>query len=209
MGARKASIIMILGIVLVLGSYFFLDKPIALFVKNRLMLGFAPSLFAANIPDFLFFLVCAVTGIAWAAYLYDERKGIYNVHRRFFLLIAHSVPLSFLVKIILKFLIGRIDTRIWIYNPGLAEFHWFRGVNGYTGFPSGHMAVFTVLAVAVATYYPRSRPACTVILLVLATALIATNHHFLSDVIAGVCLGWLVHLAARDLVAVLWKAWEP
>ncbi len=209
MGVRKASIIMILGAVLVFSSYFFLDKPIALFVKNRLMFGLAPSLFAANIPDFLFSLVCIVTSIAWAAYLYDERKGIYNIHRRFFLLIAHSVPLSFLVKIILKFLVGRIDTRIWIYNPGLAEFHWFRGLDGYTGFPSGHMAVFTVLAVAAANHYPRSRPACAVLLLVLATALIATNHHFLSDVIAGGCLGWLVHLAARDLVSVLWKAREP
>jgi hypothetical protein len=183
----------ILVVLLVVCSYYFLDKGIAVYVKRVLISNARFSFFSADIPDFLFPVVCAIAGIAWAAYIYHVHKGIYNKHARFFLLIASAVPLSFFMKSILKLVVGRIDARFWLRHPTVKEFHWFHGVGHYSGFPSGHMAVFSVLVIALWRYYPRYRPAYFGFLSALALALIAMDYHFLSDIIAGVYLGLLVH----------------
>ena len=65
------------------------------------------------------------------------------------------------------------------------------------GFPSGHMAVFTTLAVACWLFFPKVRAACLAGIAALGVALIATGQHFLSDLIAGGYIGWVV-LAGTD-----------
>lgn len=183
----------ILAGLLVVGSYYFLDKEIALFVKRVLASNARFSIFSADLPDLLFPTVCAIAGVAWAAYYYYARKGVYNKHTRFFLLIASAVPAAFFLKSILKLVVGRIDTRFWLRHPDIKEFHWFHGVGHYNGFPSGHMAVFSILGIALWRFYPRYRPAYGGFLALLALTLIATNYHFLGDVIAGAYLGLLVY----------------
>ncbi len=71
----------------------------------------------AHIPDFLFPLVCIITGIAWIAYLYLAHKGIHNTHARFFQLVAISVSLTFFLESTLKYAVGGINTRFWLHHP--------------------------------------------------------------------------------------------
>ncbi len=78
-------------------------------------------------------------------------------------------------------------------TPASKEFRWLHGAGTYNGFPSGHMAVFTVLVIALCRFYPQYRSAFLGFLSVLALALIATDYHFRSDIIGGVYLGWIVH----------------
>ena len=178
---------------LVVGSYYFLDKKIALFVNRVLISNARLSFFSKEVPDLLFPRVGAIAGIGWTAYYYHVRKGIYDKHARFFLLIASAVPLAFFLKSILKLAVGRTTTRFWLRHPNVREFHWFHGVGHYNGFPSGHMAVFSVLVIALWRFYPRYRLAYGGFLSVLALALIATDYHFLSDIIAGAYLGLLIY----------------
>jgi PAP2 superfamily len=64
------------------------------------------------------------------------------------------------------------------------------------------MAVFSVVVFALWLYYPRYRLSTGVFLLGLALALISTDYHFVSDMIAGVYLGWVVHYCTlRDLTS--------
>ncbi len=179
-------------VLLVVCSHYFLDKGIALYVK-RVLNDARLSHLSADIPDFLFAIVCATTGIAGTAYFYHVHKSIYNKTARFFLLIACAVPLSFFLKSILKFAVGRVTARFWLGHQGVREFNWFHGVGHYSGFPSGHMAVFSVLVIALWRFYPRYRPVYFGFLSVLALALLATDYHFLSDIIAGAYLGLLVY----------------
>ena len=183
----------LLVILLIICSYFFLDKEIAVFVRKTLMAEARLDIFSANIPDLLFPIVCAITGIAWTAYFYFAHKGIIDTRSRFFQLVAFTVPFAFFLKSILKYVIGRINTRFWLLHPGFQDFHVFHGNKSYSGFPSGHMAVFTALIIALWRFYPRYRPAYAGFLSVLALALIVTDYHFLSDVIAGAYLGLIVH----------------
>jgi membrane-associated phospholipid phosphatase len=200
MNAKKNISSFLLVVLLVVGSYYFLDARIALFVKKIWTSNAHLSIFSANIPDFLFPMVCVVTGIAWAAYLFLVHKGIYNIHTRFFLLVASTVPFAFILKSMLKFLFGRINTRFWLFHLRSEHFHWFQGKGNYSSFPSGHMAVFTALAAALWYFYPHYRFAYTGFLSTLALALLLTNYHFLSDIIAGAYLGLFVHYITLQVI---------
>jgi membrane-associated phospholipid phosphatase len=183
----------LLIILLVLSSYYFIDTAIALSIAKIWTSSARLAIFSVNIPDFLFPLVCLITGFAWIAYFYLTRKGIYNKHAQFFLLVAITIPFTFFVKSVLKHLFGRINTRFWLRHPNVTEFHWFQGGGNYYGFPSGHMAVFAALIFSLWKYYPAHRPAYFVFLSALALALIVTNYHFISDIIAGAYLGFIIH----------------
>jgi membrane-associated phospholipid phosphatase len=190
---KKVIISFPLVVLCIVLSISLLDKNTALLVKKMLMSSNRFSFFSMDIPDFLFVLVCLITVTAWVAFFYFTRKGIYNVHTRFFQLVAITVPVTNLVKATLKYAFGRINTRFWLQHPGAREFHWFHGSAAYSGFPSGHMAVFTVLVIALSIFYPRYKTLYGLFLALLAFALIATNYHFISDIIAGAYVGVIVH----------------
>jgi membrane-associated phospholipid phosphatase len=193
MNFKKNIVSFLLAALLIIFSYLFLDARFSLFVRTTFKLNAHLHIFFANIPDVLLPVVCAITVLAWTAYFTLSHKGIYSNHTRFVLLVANSIPLTFILELILKHVVGRINTRYWLLHPTAREFHWFQGYGNYAGFPSGHMAVFTALVIALWTYYPRYRFAYFIFLSVLALALLATNYHFLSDIIAGAYLGMVVH----------------
>ncbi|HEX9261267.1 MAG TPA: phosphatase PAP2 family protein, partial [Candidatus Bathyarchaeia archaeon] len=193
MNVKKVGISFLLVVLLVLCSYFFLDARTALFVKRVWMSHSRLTVLSVHIPNLLFPIVCLITGISWTAYFYLTHKGIYNTHARFFQLVAITIPLTYFLKSTLKHTVGRIDTRFWLRHPGFKEFHWFHGGGNYTSFPSGHMAVFMALVIALQRFYPRYHYAYFGFLSVLALALIMTNYHFISDIIAGAYLGFLVN----------------
>lgn len=178
--------------VAILVSCLFLDRPIALLVRQVAVHNRALS---HNLPDLLLLAVLVVTVLLWGCYRYRYHRGIDDTLTRFFRLAAWTVPLAYVLKLILKPLFGRVNTRYWLDNQAEPDFLWFRGGPWHNGFPSGHMAVFTAFMVSVWLFYPRLRPVCLVLMIVLGGALITTNYHFLSDVLAGALLGVLVNMA--------------
>ncbi len=193
MNLKKNIVVFLLLTLLVFCSYYFIDKNIALFIAKIWTSSARLAIFSANIPDFLFPLVCLITAFAWTAYFYLARKGMHNKHTYFFLLVANTIPLTYFLKAALKYLFGRINARFWLRHPHFTEFHWFHGIGNYAGFPSGHMAVFTALALALWKFYPAHRSMYLGFLGTLALALTVTNYHFISDIIAGAYLGFIIH----------------
>jgi PAP2 superfamily len=193
MNWKKTGTNFLLVVAVIAVSYAVLDRRVALLIKNLWLFSTRFSFFSTDIPDFLPLLVVITTVTAWIAFFYLTRKHIYNTHTRFFQLIAITVPLVNVVKMIVKFAFGRINTRFWLQHPHAKEFHWFHGSANFCGFPSGHMAVFTVLIIALSIFYPRYQVFYFTCLILLALALILTNYHFLSDIIAGAYVGLIVH----------------
>ncbi len=175
----------------------FLDRKIALAVQH--LLHFNPFLQDAtrDIPDLLLQLVCVASLAMWIAYFYLVRRNERSVHVQFLKLAATSVPFSYILKSLLQTFFGRINTRVWLQNSTSTDIRWFTGLENNGGFPSGHMTVFTAFFVAVWFYYPAYRPISALALSALAMALILTNYHFMSDVIAGFYVGLLVTLVTR------------
>jgi len=170
----------------------FVDLPVALFVKNNLYANARWSKLTSNLPDFLLMVVLLTTLAAFSIYLVRSKKGIYDEMTCFARLVTWAAPASFATKHFLKFVFGRYNTRRWVHDPTLYGFYWFQRRAGCDGFPSGHMVVVVTLLAALWRFYPRSRPFCLVAGTLLALALVATNYHYVSDVIAGAYLGVLI-----------------
>ncbi len=176
----------------------FLDRRIALSVRHLMHLNPLFSDVTKDIPDLLLQLVCVASVGMWGAYYYLVRRKGRNIHTQFLKLAATSVPFAYLLKSLLQSFFGRINTRVWLQNSSSADIPWFTGLENNGGFPSGHMTVFTAFFMAVWFYYPAYRSISALALSMLAIALILTNYHFMSDVIAGFYVGLLVTLVTRS-----------
>jgi len=175
----------------------FLDERVALWFDHLLRSDLRLSRYTSRIPDLLLPVVLVLSGTMWAVYLRRVRSGNRDDKNRFFLLSGTALPVAYVAKSILKYLFGRMNTRVWLENPVDRSLHWFHGGGEYSSFPSGHAAVFTTLAAACWLFFPKYRATCLAAIAGLGIVLIATDYHFLSDVLAGGYLGVLV-LAVTD-----------
>lgn len=197
---RHPLLILSLGIMLaILGCIRFLDETIAVEVMRILASHRTLHSATANVPDTLLYLVCISTASMWLAYFYLSRRQGSGQLLLFLRLAATAVPVSYPIKAFFQFAFGRTNTRLWLLKGMPLRFDWFHG-SGIGCFPSGHMAVFAAFGAAVWYVYPRYRRFVVTGLTLLATALIATDYHFLSDVIAGTYLGFLVTGVIRYLL---------
>ena len=178
----------------------FLDIPVALYVRDHLYANSKWSRLTSEIPDLLLMVVLLTTFAACSIYLVRTKKGIYDAATRFAKLLAWVAPVSYLAKVALKFMFGRVNTRQWLNEPDLYGFYWFQGRANCQGFPSGHMIVVVTILAVVWRFSPKSRPFCLVTACLLGIALMATNYHFLSDVIAGAYVGMLIEAITCRMV---------
>lgn len=170
-------------------SYLFIDQRVALWVQRYVFSIGLLRKYASNIPDLLLLFVLTVAGSCWALYGFFAARHRYDRHRSFALLCGVSLPLAFLMKMGLQYVFGRYPPRFWLSQPGLAGLHWFQSWSIPHAFPSGHMTVITAFAVMLYYFYPRYRAVYLTGLVGLGVALVMTNYHFVSDVIAGAYVG--------------------
>lgn len=200
----KFALITVATLVLVILSILYLDQPVALFAYHnhplRIVIHFllgtlkGSSSTNTDIPDFLAPMTLVITIVSWIVYWARALRGDFDQHTYFFKMVGTALPFAYLAKIVTKFTFGRILTRIWVSNPTLgSNFHWFNGGGNYNGFPSGHMAVLVPLFIALWHFYPRLKLLWGAAVGCLAIALVLTDYHFVSDVIAGSYLGLLVY----------------
>jgi membrane-associated phospholipid phosphatase len=195
----------LLAAILVVFSSEFLDARIALGFDRLLRSDPLLAHYTSHIPDLLLPSVLVLSGAMWAMYLRRVRRGSRDEKARFFLLSGTAMPVAFVAKLMLKYLFGRMNTRAWLENPKDLSFHWFHGGGQYSSFPSGHMAVFATLAVACWLFFPKYRVACLAVMIALGFAVVATDYHYLSDVIAGGYLGLVVFVGTDRGLELLGK----
>jgi membrane-associated phospholipid phosphatase len=169
----------------------YLDRQVSIFIQNSLYRNRDWSSLTSDLPDLLLLFVVITSLAAYLGHHYLNRRQTLHTSQ-LLRLIALSLPVAYLFKSALKFAFGRVETRVWLQSPQLYEFRWLAGENGFNGFPSGHMLVFTTLFAAIARYHAGYRPFCYGLLAALALALVATNYHFVSDVLCGTYTGFLL-----------------
>jgi membrane-associated phospholipid phosphatase len=172
----------------------YLDVPLAHFVRDYLYANAHWSRTTSDLPDLLSFVVLISMAGSFAIYLGRSRHAIYDRLTLFAREVLWVAPSSYLAKALLKIVFGRSNTRCWLRDPSIYGFHWFQMKEHCEGFPSGHMIVITALLAVLWRFYPGSRILVTVTGVLLGLALIATNYHFLSDVLAGAYLGVLLEI---------------
>jgi membrane-associated phospholipid phosphatase len=182
-------------------SYVFVDRPVALFFYRLALTHDELKQYTENIPDLLGPVVLGLTACAWVAYLWRSVQGARDRHAGFFRLSGTCIPAAFAAKTLLKTLFGRTGVKEWLTGSAPDTFHWLHGGGAFDAFPSGHMTVFSALATALWLYYPEFRGWWVAAIGLLAAALIATDYHFVSDVLAGAYLGVLVCLSIHRAYA--------
>ena len=190
----------LLAFVLTLFCVLLIDVPVALFVKNYFYSNSRWSTLTSNLPDLLSVVVLVATSAGLWMYLVRSRRGIYDHLTSLAKLITWSAPASYVTKHFLKYVFGRCNTRRWAIEPAEYGFYWFQRRPMCDGFPSGHMVVMVTLLAALWRFYPRTRPYCLAAAVLLAVALVVTNYHFVSDVVAGAYLGVAVEAIAFHLL---------
>jgi hypothetical protein len=180
-------------------AFYHLDKPLALMLSHGLVfkqhysyvVAIIPheNLTAIEIPDLLFLFVTVTSLAAWISTFFikaAKRLRLFLYHY------ACLVPLAYFIKVCLKNLFARPSPRSWLTHHVSYGFHWGTISDIYNAFPSGHMLVFTLIAVLVQQYFSKLALWTWTFIAMLAVALICTNYHFLSDIIVGSFCGyWL------------------
>jgi len=197
-----ALIMVVLAVVI---SYFWLDRPIALFVHSQL---------PKNSRALLEPVTYISNPLIWVATITFIALGIRGLTGRLLskmqtaiLLCSVSLIIAETIKGQLKFVFGRTWPETWHHNnvsfinDGTYGFHWFRGGETYQSFPSGHMAAICAIATVLWIYFPRLRPIYLIVTLAVLVGLVGTNFHFLSDVIAGAFVGASTGLMVTILFA--------
>ncbi len=195
---KKAVFSLVATLVLVVVSIYVLDLPLAAWFAER-QWSYSLRAAAVKMPE-LSSIVVTLASLGWIAYLFLVSQNTSRSTRSFCLITAITLPLSFGVKVVLKWVFGRTETLNWLTQSHPDSFHWFAGKAGYLSFPSGHMLVLTPLILALWHFYPRYRVYYGIVWCCLGAALTATSEHFLSDVLAGAYFGSIIYLATSRAI---------
>ena len=190
---RNFAIATVLTIVAVALSIAFLDRPWATFAHETTrpleLLTWATRFNWILQPAMI--LVAAVTGI--------YAVGVRRINRftALWLLTAVVYLTNRAVKDDLQWMFGRTWPEPWAGGPshigdGSYYFDPFNGDEAFEAFPSGTTASICAFVAVAWFWYPRGRVVYALPVLTVAAALLLANFHFLSDVIAGIYLGFSI-----------------
>ncbi len=192
------TVLSIITLIITIVSIRYLDAGIAQKVMHFLLSFRALHKVTRNVPDFLPHLVALGTLLMWILYFYRSYKKKNDIETQFLRLAATALPFAYLLKSFFKYMFGRTNPRSWLLKKEPLEFHWFNQM--WSGsFPSGHMTVFAAFGAAIIFYYPQYSRLVIIFLILLGIALIGTDYHFLSDVIAGTYLGIVITYSIQHI----------
>ncbi|HTQ40206.1 MAG TPA: phosphatase PAP2 family protein [Pirellulales bacterium] len=181
--------------VLVAFCYVAIDRSVALWADNHPWLSPA---WISNSPD----VIIGMEVVAPVLLVLAAIRRLWGPWRRWEAMVAVlalNVLAMFILKQGLKWIFGRPCPKFWlayehsvIENAAAYQFHWFQGGRSpYDSFPSGHATIACGLVALMWVFWPKWRWPAGIVLLALLVCLVTTNYHYVGDVIAGSCLGWL------------------
>lgn len=184
-------LVLILGVVSVALCYYFVDRPVATFLRNHRFCSDAVRHWPPFLSKWLgYFLAVAILGVvAWRIWRPGGRL------QTLLLAIAANLVVTTVIKDVLKWIFGRAWPETWyahsqsLLMDGVYGFHPFHLGGQYGAFPSGHAAgTFAVISILWLSL-PPWRWLCAVAGGLVCVALVGLNYHFVGDVIAGAMLG--------------------
>ena len=185
---------LIVGVVLVVLCYFFVDRQVAFFVYNRGInkitlfkwLTYPPPIVQTWSPVVLAMLAIRRVVGPWK-------------HWQHTLLVA---CVSLIVADQFRYSIGDAAGRYWpeswhddnpsLFGNGTYGFHPFHADDDEGSFPSGHAARIAGFLGVFWLAIPQWRWLYAIVAVPMLAALVAMNYHFVGDVIAGSILGGIV-----------------
>ncbi|MBO0695455.1 MAG: phosphatase PAP2 family protein [Verrucomicrobia bacterium] len=200
----RTSITTAFCIAAVLVCYFWIDRPVALFVYHNHINGFPLFRWLTYPPPELqnwsaLILTILIVRRAW---------GSFQRWQKTLFVACISLIVADDFRISLGDVFGRYWPETWTHdNPSLIGtgtygFHPFQRGDDVGSFPSGHAARILAFGAVWLIAMPRSRIVQVVVIVLGASmlvSLVAMNYHFVSDVIGGSVLGGIIAVYAAHL----------
>jgi membrane-associated phospholipid phosphatase len=187
----KTAVALILGVILVILCYDFVDRPVAWFVHDHgsFLHGFFPwpPLVSAWLKACVPLAILLV--VLWRVWKPGGR------FQTVLLAISANLIVTTILKQLVKWSCGRYWPETWnqgnpsLIGNGAYGFHPFHYGAAYESFPSGHAAAVCSVLSILWLSYPRWRWLHAIVGGTVCVALVAMNYHFVGDVIAGAMLG--------------------
>lgn len=117
------------------------------------------------------------------------------------LLFFSGIALSGIVANLVKFVAGRLRPKM-LFESGLYGFDLFRIGYEFNSFPSGHATTAFAIAVTCSFIFPKYRILFFLFAVTVAFSRLVLNAHYLSDVIAGACLGTATSILMEHYIPV-------
>jgi membrane-associated phospholipid phosphatase len=184
--------------------YFWIDRPVAFFVYDHHINGIDVFRWLTYPPPEVqnwsaLVLTLLIIRRAWGPFLRWQKL---------LLVACISLMVADDFRISLGDVFGRYWPETWTHdNPSLIGtgtygFHLFQRGDDIGSFPSGHACRIFGFAAVWLVAMPRNRTVqvvATVLCVPMLISLVAMDYHFVSDVIAGSVLGWIVATYAAHL----------
>lgn len=192
---RNLVLFFIIGIVLIVFCYFFVDRQIVWFLYDHHSRSYKILEILAN--D----IVLTIRNIIPVFYIYFFIKLVVKKTNNLdykVLLIANAIVIGQVLKDFLKEIFGRYWPATFINNnPSLIKdhmygFNWFHSGSAYGSFPSGHATFMLSFSVAAWILFPKLRWLWVLLAVLVVASQLLMYFHFASDLIAGSMLGTLV-----------------
>ncbi len=183
---------------LIIFSYFFVDRALALFIKAH------ETPFLTSTAKFITYfgeaeLYLFLFGFLFLFYRY-KLKRVQFAKRWLYLLV--TVISSGLICDLIKYLLARARP-VELFTHKIYGFHFFHNVSIYPwsphittwfSFPSGHSTTAAAVSMGVSLLWPRYAKNAFIFAMLIALSRLMLTRHYLSDVMAGLYLGVLVAL---------------
>lgn len=186
--------IMMACIISVLFAYFCIDRAMVFFVDSYHINQFSLLYWMQRLPELLIVLIPISYTIIVIRYFLGYRSAFDN----FVLTLIFALLITIACVDQLKFVFGRywpdtfIENNLSLLQNAAYGFNWFHGGAGYRSFPSGHTATIFSAMTVTWHYYPKLRWLVVLACSAVMVGLIGMHYHFVSDVIAGACLGFFI-----------------
>jgi membrane-associated phospholipid phosphatase len=183
-------------------AYVFLDRPLALFAFGNFHESRGPFVAITHFLDWM--EAAAVASLVWAGWMV-ARRSAFGARGLIALRMTLALFLATGAKELAKLAFGRTWPETWTGgNPsfirdGAYGFSPFHGGAGWSSFPSGHETLVCAVAGCLWVLAPRLRPLSVTAVLAMAIGLLSADYHWLSDVLAGGLMGWLIGVFVAKL----------
>ncbi|MCB1083165.1 MAG: phosphatase PAP2 family protein [Simkania sp.] len=191
-------IVFSMTILLVILSYFFVDREVSTWVYEKQLRRFAFLNWFSEIAKYLNAL--SAFSLIYFGIKRPWKNG--KIPEQGLLAIALSSIFASVITDSSKAFFGRYWPETWIQNnPSWIQnkaygFHFFHVGWSYFSFPSGHTAIIVAVGTMIWLVFPKWRLLSLLLITLEVMGLVGMNFHFVGDVIGGAFIGWLVALFA-------------
>ncbi len=193
---RRAWGLSTMAVLIIVISYLFIDLPVArcfhaLSQETRDVFEWITKAGVSTV-----YLVVSFCLFIFFRWIRENR-----LHADCALLFFSSVALSGIVTNIAKFLVGRLRPKMF-FESGLYGFDPFHTGYEFNSLPSGHATTVFAIATTCSIFWPKYRILFFIFAAIVALSRLVLNAHYLSDVLAGACIGTVTAIVMKRYIPV-------